>query len=94
LGVWAALLDVIFVRDFFETFCEHAPWNKLQGSTKFIIFGLTDQKLRGNENFRRSLGRVGKCWSQPTRVDTSPKRWATGIRRFEKGPLTVSSPVF
>jgi hypothetical protein len=34
----------IFFR-FFETFCEHAPWNKLHGSTNFIIFGPTDQKL-------------------------------------------------
>jgi hypothetical protein len=30
-GVWAASLDVIFLR-FFETFCEHVPWNKLSGT--------------------------------------------------------------
>jgi hypothetical protein len=47
------------------------------------------------ENFRRSLGRAGKCWSQPVRVDhINPKRWAARIKRFEKSPLRVSSPAF
>jgi hypothetical protein len=47
------------------------------------------------ENFMRSMGKAGKCWSLPTRVDhISPKRWAVGIRRFEKSPLRVSSPIF
>jgi hypothetical protein len=41
------------------------------------------------------MGRVGKCWSQPARVDNiNPKRWAARIRRFEKNPLKVSSSVF
>jgi hypothetical protein len=54
-----------------------------------------DKKLWGNENFRRSLGRVEKYWDQPSRIDyISPKQWATGIRRFEKSPLRVSSPIF
>jgi hypothetical protein len=54
-----------------------------------------DKKLLKNENFRRSLGKAGKYWSQPSRVDNiSPKRWATRIRRFEKSPLRVSSLVF
>jgi hypothetical protein len=40
------------------------------------------------------MGRVGKCWSQPARVDyISPKKWVVGIRRFEKSALRVSSPV-
>jgi hypothetical protein len=47
------------------------------------------------ENLRRSMGRAGMCYSQPTRVDyISPERWATRIRRFEKSPLRVSSPDF
>jgi hypothetical protein len=43
---------------FFETFCEHV-WKKLCKSTNFIIFEPMDQKLWGNENFRKSLGKVG-----------------------------------
>jgi hypothetical protein len=70
---------------FFETFHEHAPRNKLRGSTYFIIFGPTNQKLWGSKKIRRSMDKVGKCCSQPTRVDhISPKGWAIGIRRFEK----------
>jgi hypothetical protein len=56
--LWGASLDLIL---FFETFCEHAPLNKLRRSTNFIIFGPTNQKLWVFENFRRSLGRVGMC---------------------------------
>jgi hypothetical protein len=53
------------------------------------------QKLWMFENFRRSLGRVGMCWSQSARVDyISPKRWAAKIRKFEKSPMRVSSLVF
>jgi hypothetical protein len=45
--------------------------------------------------FRRSMGRAGMCWSQPARVDyISPKRWAVGIRKLERSPLRVSSPIF
>jgi hypothetical protein len=44
---------------------------------------------------KRSLGRASKCWSQPTRIDhISPKKWAAGIRKFEKSPLRVFSLVF
>jgi hypothetical protein len=46
------------------------------------------------EVLRRSMGRAGMCWSQPTRVDyMSPKRWAVGIKNLEKSPLRVSSPI-
>jgi hypothetical protein len=62
------LLDLISFR-FFETLSEHVPQNKLCGSTNLINFGPMDQKLWGNKKFRRSLGKVGKCYSQPTRVD-------------------------
>jgi hypothetical protein len=48
-----------------------------------------------NGNFKRSMGMIGKCWSQPERVDyISLKRWAAEIRRFEKSHLRVSSPDF
>jgi hypothetical protein len=54
-----------------------------------------DQKLWVFENLRRNMGRAGMCWSQLARVDyISPKRWAAGIRDFEKSPLRVSSPIF
>jgi hypothetical protein len=92
---WATSLDLILFFGFFETFCEHAPSNKLCGSTNFIIFGPIDQKLWVFENLRRNLSRVGMCWSQPPRVHyISPKRWVAGIRRFEKSPFRVSSPIF
>jgi hypothetical protein len=80
---------------FFETYCEHAPCNKVCGSTNFIIFGPTYQKLWMFKNFKRSPGMVGMCSSQLARVDyINLKRWATWIRRFKKSALRVSSPVF
>jgi hypothetical protein len=41
---------------FLEFFCENAPRNKLHGSTNFVFFGPTDQKLWGSEVFKRSPG--------------------------------------
>jgi hypothetical protein len=41
---WVASLN-IFIFRFFETFCEHAPRNKLRKNTNFIIFRRMDQKL-------------------------------------------------
>jgi hypothetical protein len=62
---------------------------------KIVFFGPTDQKLWMFEVLKRSMGKAGMCWSQPTRVDyISPKRWAVGIRNLEKSPLRVSSPIF
>ena len=84
-----------FIFLFFETFSEDAPRNKLRGSTNFIISGPMYQKLWLFENFMRSMDRASKCWNLPARVDhINPKRWAIWIRRFEKSPLRVSSPVF
>jgi hypothetical protein len=68
MGVWAVSLDLIFKR-FFETFCEHVLWNKLCGSIEFIIFGTMDQKLWGNKNVRKNVGRASMCKSQLARVD-------------------------
>jgi hypothetical protein len=59
--IWAASLDLKKKIRFFETFCEHAPHNKLRGSTDFMIFGPMDKKLWVFESFRRSLGRAGMC---------------------------------
>jgi hypothetical protein len=39
-----------FFSKIFETICEHVPRNKLHGSTNFIIFGPTHQKLWEIEN--------------------------------------------
>jgi hypothetical protein len=63
-----------FIFIFFEFFYEHASRDKLCGSTNFIIFGPTDQKLWVFVIFRRSLGRAGMCWSQPARVDHMCKK--------------------
>jgi hypothetical protein len=88
-------LDLALFLDFFETFSEDVSRHKLRVSTNFIIFGPMNQKLWMFEVFRRSMGRVGMCCSQPARVDyISPKRWAVGIRNLEKSPLRVSSPIF
>jgi hypothetical protein len=62
--IWAASFDTNCFKRFLETFCEHTPCNKLCGSTNFIIFGPTYQKLWVFENFMRSLGRAGMRWSQ------------------------------
>jgi hypothetical protein len=40
----------------FETFCDSAPRHKLSGSTNFVFFGPTDQKLWVFEVFRPSSG--------------------------------------
>jgi hypothetical protein len=68
IGFGQCHLITYFFR-FFETFCEHATRNKLCGSTNFIFFGPTNQKLWGNENFKRTLGWASKYWSQPARID-------------------------
>jgi hypothetical protein len=40
------------------------------------------------ENLRRSMGKAGMYWSQLARVDyINPKRWAIGIRNFDKKPF-------
>jgi hypothetical protein len=75
---------------FFEMFCEHALLNKLHGRSNFIFFRPTDQKLWVFENFRRSLGRAGMCWSQWERVDYMCKILGArgrkeGTRRVQEG---------
>jgi hypothetical protein len=40
-----------------------------------MILGATDQKLWMFEVFRRSLGRVGMCWSQWGEVNHMRKKW-------------------
>jgi hypothetical protein len=85
LGVWVASLDVFF-KNKIKTFCEHAPQNQLCKSTIFIIFGPTDQKLWSNELLGRSLDKVGKCRSQPARIDyMCPKMWTGGRREILQG---------
>jgi hypothetical protein len=59
--IWVASLDNKKM-DFLKKNCEYAPsCNKICGSTNFIIFGPTNQKLWMFENFRRSLGKAGMC---------------------------------
>jgi hypothetical protein len=62
---------------------------------KIVFFESTNQKLWMFEVLRRSMGKAGMCYRQPTRVDySSPKRWGVGIKNLEKSPLRVSSPIF
>jgi hypothetical protein len=63
-------------------------------SIGFIILGATYQKLWVFENFKRSLGMAGMCWSQWERVDhMCPKRgvrvWKRGISCLKKGARAV-----
>jgi hypothetical protein len=44
------------IFNFFESFCKDVPCNKLHGSTNFVFFGPTDQKLWRFEVFKRSPG--------------------------------------
>jgi hypothetical protein len=43
-----------------------------------------DQKLWVFEVFRRSLGKVGMCWSQPTSVDHMRKKWKARRKEISK----------
>jgi hypothetical protein len=55
---------------------------------KIVFFGSTDQKLWMFEVLRKSMGRVGMCWSQPARVDyISQERWAVGIKNLVEKPF-------
>jgi hypothetical protein len=82
-----------FILDFLKLFVNvHESCNKLCGSTNFIIFGPTDQKLWMFEVFRRSLGRAGMCWSQPARVHHMRKKWRTGGRNFFLQRLGLGHP--
>jgi hypothetical protein len=94
MRVWIASLNLIFLKRFFETFCEHAPQNKLHGSTNFIIFGSTNKKLWVFENFRRSLGKAGMCWNQLARIDHMCKKMLVkGRRIFCKGGVMGTKAV-
>jgi hypothetical protein len=68
------------------------PCNKLCGSINFISFGPMDKKLWMFENFRRSLGRAGMYWSQPTRVDHMCKNMWAGGRRNILGESNLGHP--
>jgi hypothetical protein len=49
---------------------------------KNAFFGPTDQKLWMFEVSRRSLGRVGMCYSQWERVDHLSKKWKAGRKQI------------
>jgi hypothetical protein len=68
---WAVSLDLILFLDFLKLFV-------------YMHLGIsfTDPKLWVLENFRRSLGRAGMCWSQPTRIDHMCKNMWIGGRNF------------
>jgi hypothetical protein len=58
-----------------------------------MILGATNQKLWVFEGFRRSLGRVGMCWSQLARVDHMRKK-VEGRRKknFKKKRIEPDRP--
>jgi hypothetical protein len=53
--IWAASLDLNFIFWFFETFCEHAPRNKLSGSTNLTY----ESKVKGVWKFYEKFGQGG-----------------------------------
>jgi hypothetical protein len=70
-----------FYFRFFETFCEHAPQNKLRRSTNFIIFGLSNQKLWRNKI-------LGEVWARQASIGANQQDLATYAKRSgqeEKG---------
>jgi hypothetical protein len=72
---WVVSLDLTLFLDFLKLFVKMRLAVSFAGVQKSYFFGPTDQKLWVFENLKRSMGRAGMCWSQPTRVDyISPKR--------------------
>ena len=67
-------LEITLFLDFLNFFCEDVSCRKLRVK-KIVFFGPMDQKLWVFEVSRRSLGRVGMCWSQLARVDHLHKKW-------------------
>jgi hypothetical protein len=63
------LLDLTPFLDYLKKIFPNMSQKKLRMNINFMILGATDQKLWVFEVFRRSLGKVGMYWSQPTRVD-------------------------
>jgi hypothetical protein len=60
---WSMSLELTLFLDFLKLFLKMCLAASLAGK-KIVFFGPTDQKLWVFEVFRRSLGRVGMCWSQ------------------------------
>jgi hypothetical protein len=65
---WSLSFEHTLFLDFLKLFVNMRLAVSFTGK-KNAFFGPTDQKLWMFEVSRRSLGRVGMCWSQPTRVD-------------------------
>jgi hypothetical protein len=57
-----------------------------------MILGATDQKLWVFEVFRRRWGRVGMCYSQPTRIDHLRKKWRVGEKKNSKKRAGTDCP--
>jgi hypothetical protein len=93
-SVLVSALDLTLFLEFLKLFVKMRLAISIMGK-KIVFFESTDQKLWMFEVLKRSMGRAGMCWCQPTRVDyISPKRWAVGIKNLEKSPLRVSSSIF
>ena len=91
MSVWQSgfgqhhLISIFF--NLLKLVCKDAPCNKLCGSTNFIFFGLTNQKLWIFEVFRRSLDRMGMSWSQWGRIDHMCKNLGVGGRKKGAGEV-------
>jgi hypothetical protein len=56
---------------------------------KIVFFGPTDKKSWMFEVSRRSLGKVGMCWSQPARVDHLHKKWRARRKNISRKMRTA-----
>jgi hypothetical protein len=63
-----------FLKRFFETFCEHAPRNKLCGCTNFIIFRPTNQKLWETKY-------LGEVWARQASVGANQQELTTCAKK-------------
>jgi hypothetical protein len=77
-------LEHTLFLDFLKLFVNMRLALSFARKKKFVFFGPMDQKLWVFEVSRRSLGRAGMCWSQPTRVDHLHKKWRAGRKNFKK----------
>jgi hypothetical protein len=73
-------LECSLFLDFLKLFVNMRLIVSLAGK-KNAFFGPMDQKLWMFEVSRRSLGKAGKYWSQPARIDHLRKKWRAGRKK-------------
>jgi hypothetical protein len=63
-----------FIFRFFKTFCEHAPQNKLCGSTNFIDFGPMNQNYGETKN-------LGEVWAGQASAGANQQELTTSAQK-------------